>query len=121
MIRALRLSEYARKEGFGKLKELMDIFYCQAYSVWQGEVERSRLKTDAEQTFALLKQRPGLFARSLFANMLWFGPKETLTAFREVASASCPFDCDFGYVCRELFRSRTKKDGKAFGWECCLD
>lgn len=85
MIRALRLSEYARKEGFGKLKELMDIFYCQAYSVWQGEVERSRLKTDAEQTFALLKQRPGLFARSLFANMLWFGPKETLTAFREVA------------------------------------
>lgn len=85
MIRALRLSEYARKEGFGKLKELMDVFYCQAYSVWQGEVERSRLKTDAKQTFALLKQRPGLFARSLFANMLWFGPKETLTAFREVA------------------------------------
>ena len=84
MIRALRLAEYARKSGFENLKELMDVFYCQAYTVWQGEVERSRLKADAAQTFALLKQRPGMFARSLFANMLWFGPEETLTAFKEV-------------------------------------
>ena len=84
MIRALRLAEYARKPEFGNLKELMDIFYREAYTVWQGEVERSRLKADAAQTFALLKQRPGMFARSLFANMLWFGPEETLTAFKEV-------------------------------------
>lgn len=84
MIRALRLAEYARKPGFGNLKELMDVFYCQTYTVWQGEVDRSRLKADAAQTFALLKQRPGMFARSLFANMLWFGPEETLAAFREV-------------------------------------
>ena len=84
MIRALRLAEYARKPGFENLKELMDVFYCQAYTVWQGEVERSRLKADAAQTFALLKQRPGMFARSLFANMLWFGPEETLAAFKEV-------------------------------------
>ena len=84
MIRALRLAEYARKPGFENLKELMDVFYCQAYTVWQGEVERSRLKADATQTFALLKQRPGMFARSLFANMLWFGPEETLAAFKEV-------------------------------------
>ena len=86
MIRALRLAEYARKPGFENLKELMDVFYCQAYTVWQGEVERerSRLKADAAQTFALLKQRPGMFARSLFANMLWFGLEETLAAFKEV-------------------------------------
>lgn len=84
MIRALRLAEYARKPGFENLKELMDVFYCQVYTVWQGEVERSRLKADAAQTFALLKQRPGMFARSLFANMLWFGPEETLAAFKEV-------------------------------------
>jgi len=84
MIRALRLAEYARKPEFGNLKELMDIFYRQAYTVWQGEVERNRLKADAEQTFALLKQRPGMFARSLFANMLWFGAEETLAAFKEV-------------------------------------
>lgn len=84
MIRALRLAEFARREGFGKLKELMDVFYRQAYTVWQGEVDRNRLKVDAEQTFTLLKQRPGLFARSLFANMLWFGPEVALAAFREV-------------------------------------
>lgn len=84
VIRALRLAEYAHREGFGKLKELMDVFYRQAYTVWQGEVDRNRLKVDAEQTFTLLKQRPGLFARSLFANMLWFGPEVSLAAFREV-------------------------------------
>ena len=50
MIRALRLAEYARKPEFGNLKELMDIFYRRAYTVWQGEVERNRLKADAEQT-----------------------------------------------------------------------
>ncbi len=37
MIRALRLAEYARKPEFGNLKELMDIFYREAYTVWQGE------------------------------------------------------------------------------------
>ena len=40
---------------------------------------------DAEKTFSLLKQRPGLFARSLFANMLWFGADQTLATFSEVA------------------------------------
>ncbi len=83
-IRALRLAEYAQKEGFGKLKELMDTFYNQTYEVWQGEVDRNKLKMNAQETFALLKQRPGLFARSLFANMLWFGPDETLSAFSEI-------------------------------------
>lgn len=84
-IRALRLAEYARKKGFENLKELMNVFYNQAYEVWQGEVDRNRLKMDAGKTFALLQQRPGLFARSLFANMLWFGAGETLSAFSEIA------------------------------------
>ena len=83
-IRALRLAEYAEKPGFGYLKELMDVFYNQTYTVYQGEIEQARLQADAEKTFAHLKQRPGLFARSLFANMLWFGDDETLAAFREV-------------------------------------
>lgn len=83
-IRALRLAEYAKRPGFEYLKELMDVFYNQTYTVYQGEVEQSRIKVDAEKTFTLLKQRPGLFARSLFANMLWFGDNETLSAFEEV-------------------------------------
>lgn len=83
-IRALRLGEYANKDGFENLKRLMDVFYNQTYEVWQGDVERNKLKMDAQKTFALLKQRPGLFARSLFANMLWFGADETLSAFSEV-------------------------------------
>jgi hypothetical protein len=83
-IRALRLAEYAKRPGFEYLKELMNVFYNQTYTVYQGGVEQSRIKVDAEKAFTLLKQRPGLFARSLFANMLWFGDDETLSAFEEV-------------------------------------
>ena len=83
-IRALRLAEYAGKPEFAYLKELIDVFYNKAYTVYQGTVNSYRLKADAGNTFTLLKQRPGLFARSLFANMLWFGADETLQAFEEV-------------------------------------
>lgn len=83
-IRALRLAEYAKKPGFEKLNEIMDIFYNKVYTVFQGEIETSRLKMDAQTTFSLLQQRPGLFARSLFANMLWFGSEQTLAAFETV-------------------------------------
>lgn len=83
-IRALRLAEYSKRPGFEKLKELLDVFYQQKYSVWQGRVEHFRLRSDAENTMKLLKQRPGLFARSLFANMLWFGLEPALTAFEEI-------------------------------------
>lgn len=84
MIRALRLAEYSHKAGFEKLAHLMDIFYNQVYEVWQGQVEHYRLRADAEKTFNLLKQRPSMFARSLFANMLWFGPEEAIAAFEEI-------------------------------------
>lgn len=84
MIRALRLSEYSHRPGFEKLAKLMDVFYNKNYPVWQGQVEQYQLKADADKTFALLKQRPGMFARSLFANMLWFGGKEAISAFEEI-------------------------------------
>jgi hypothetical protein len=58
--------------------------YNQTYEVWQGRVNHYRLRSDEEKTLALLKQRPGLFARSLFANMLWFGLESTLAAFADV-------------------------------------
>ncbi|WP_379687745.1 hypothetical protein [Flavobacterium procerum] len=83
-IRALRLAEYSKRKGFEKLNFLMDVFYNQVYDVWQSKVNSSRLKFDADKTFALLKQRPGLFARSLFSNMLWFGAEETVAHFEEI-------------------------------------
>jgi hypothetical protein len=83
-IRALRLPEYAKRKDFEKLASILDVFYNQKYEVWQGRVNHFRLKSDAENTFKLLKQRPGLFARSLFSNMLWFGEDDTIKAFTEV-------------------------------------
>lgn len=83
-IRALRLAEYSQRPGFEKLKEMLDLFYNQVYDVWQGRVNHYRLRADEEKTLALLQQRPGLFARSLFANMLWFGPEPVIEAFGQV-------------------------------------
>ncbi|MDX6187884.1 hypothetical protein SGQ83_00850 [Flavobacterium sp. Fl-318] len=83
-IRALRLAEYSKRKGFEKLADLLDVFYNQTYEVWQSKVTTARLKFDAAKTFDLLKQSPGLFARSLFSNMLWFGADETITHFSEI-------------------------------------
>ena len=85
MIRALRLAEYVRKNGFEQLAEILDVFYRQDYSTWQGRVDKARVENDADQTLALLKERPGLFARCLFATMLRFGSDKVLAAFEEVA------------------------------------
>ena len=88
MIRALRLGEYSRKPGFEKLRELLDVFYKDEYSVWKGELDRCLGTTcgcvDYSRALGLLKQRPGTFARSLFAVMLHMGPQVALDAFREV-------------------------------------
>jgi hypothetical protein len=83
-IRALRLAEYSKRKGFENLAKLLDVFYNEDYEVWQGMVNHYKLKSDAENTFKLLKQRPGLFARSLFSNMLWFGDDVTLKHFSEI-------------------------------------
>ena len=83
-IRALRLAEYSKRKGFENLAHVLDVFYNETYEVWEARLNHYRLKLDAEQTFALLKQRPGLFARSLFSNMLWFGADQTVAAFSEV-------------------------------------
>jgi hypothetical protein len=86
-IRALRLAEYSQRAGFEHLKELMDVFYNSRYDVWAGSVNHFRMRSDVDNTMRLLQQRPGLFARSLFANMLWFGPDATVAAFGEVIDA----------------------------------
>ena len=84
MIRALRLGEFSRKEGYGNLARLLDVFYNQTYSTWQGRVDKARAANDATTTLSLLKERPGLFARCLFATMLRFGSEQVLAAFNEV-------------------------------------
>ncbi|MEC4053220.1 hypothetical protein VSP10_10505 [Myroides odoratimimus] len=83
-IRALRLAEYSKRTGFEQLTELLDVFYNQIYTVTAGRIEHYRLKMDAERAFALLKSRPGLFARSLFSSMLCFGDDITLEHFAKV-------------------------------------
>ena len=83
-IRALRLAEYSKKKGFEKLTTLLDVFYNERYSVWQAELNAAYLNMDSEKAFTLLKQRPGVFARSLFACMLWLGADDTLSAFKEI-------------------------------------
>lgn len=85
MIRALRLGEYSRKNGFDHLAEILDVFYKQDYSTWQGRVDKARSENDADMTLALLKERPGLFARCLFASILRFGSDKVLAAFEEIA------------------------------------
>lgn len=83
-IRALRMAEYSHKKGFDHLAEIMDVFYRQDYTTWQGRVDQARTQNDADKMLALLKERPGLFARCLFATMLRFGSDKTLAAFSEV-------------------------------------
>ena len=85
MIRALRLGEYSRKKGFESLAELLDVFYKQDYITWQGHVDHARITNDADKTLAMLKERPGLFARCLFATMLRFGSTKVLASFDEIA------------------------------------
>lgn len=84
MIRALRLGEFSRKRGYTHLAEIISTFYNQDYTTWQGKVDKARAKKDMEQTLALLKERPGTFARQLFSVMLLFGAEPVLEAFDEV-------------------------------------
>ncbi|MGI4873077.1 MAG: hypothetical protein ACRYFX_18110 [Janthinobacterium lividum] len=83
-IRALRLAEYSKRAEFAKLRATLDLFHSQTYEVWQGRVSYYRLRSQEGPTLVLLQQRPGLFARSLFANMLWFGAAPVVAAFAAI-------------------------------------
>ena len=84
-IRALRLAEFAKRKGFERLATLLDVFYNEKYSVWEGRVSEYKLRLDEQKTLELLSQRPGLFARALFATMLWFDADNVLEAFKKVS------------------------------------
>ena len=83
-IHALRLGEYSRRQGFEHLAEILDVFYKQDYETWMGKLESARADNRAKDVLAMLCERPGLFARCLFATMLRFGKDETLQAFETV-------------------------------------
>ncbi|MBD5234319.1 MAG: hypothetical protein HDS65_09120 [Bacteroidales bacterium] len=84
-IRALRLTEFAKNAKYPKLRTFLDLFYRKDYPVWLGKLESSKLRNDSEAFFRRLSTRPGLFARSLFASMLWFGPGQTLENFLKIS------------------------------------
>lgn len=85
MIRALRLGEYSRRKGYEHLADILDAFYRQEQPTWLGILQQARNNRDTQTVLQMLKQRPGLFARSLFATMLRFGCEETMEAFEQVA------------------------------------
>ena len=87
LIRALRMGEYSRKKGFEHLSDILDVFYKQDYTTWQGRVDEARKENDADTTLHLLKERPGLFARCLFSTMLRFGSEKVMNAFNEIADS----------------------------------
>lgn len=84
MIHALRLGEYARKKGFEHLAEILDVFYKQKYDTWMGQLDEAQRHNNTQEVLSMLKQRPGMFARCLFATMLRFGKDDTLKAFESV-------------------------------------
>lgn len=84
MIRALRLGEYSRRKGYEHLADILDAFYRQEQPTWLGILQQARNNRNTQTVLQMLKQRPGLFARSLFATMLRFGCEETMEAFEQV-------------------------------------
>ena len=70
MIRALRLGEYSHKKGFEHLAEILDVFYKQDYSTWQGRLDQTRLEYEAASTLTKIKEWPGLFAGNPLATMI---------------------------------------------------
>lgn len=94
MIRALRLSEHARRPGMERLAQLLDRFYRGDYTVPQGAVDTAMRRGDAPKAARLLEPRPGAFARQLFNIMLTSRARmgtaaDVMLSFRR-ASAALP-------------------------------
>ena len=87
MIHALRLGEYSRRNGFEHLAQILDVFYKQEYETWAGRLDQARRSNNKAETLRMLCERPGLFARCLFATMLRSGKDDTLKAFESVLDA----------------------------------
>lgn len=66
-IRALRLAEYSHKKGFDHLAEILDVFYKQDYTTWQGRMDKIRMEYEINKTLVLLTEQPELFIGKSFA------------------------------------------------------
>lgn len=89
-IRALRLTEFARRKQYPRLRSMLDLFYRKDYKVWAGEVAKAATQKNEEQVLKLLKMRPGIFARLLFSTMLTFDAERVAGAFVEIGEAVPP-------------------------------
>lgn len=85
VIRALRLNEFAKRPGMSKIQDMLDLFYNKNYTVWAAEVDEAYNSGDTDRLVALLKERPGEFARRLFSCMLAFGDETIIDSFSAVA------------------------------------
>ena len=114
-IRALRLSEFAKQQGFEKLKTLLDIFYRQDYKVWQSEVNAFIGNGDVDSATRLLQQRPGSFARQLFSTILHSGKSDfVFDRFKEIADKLPPrLLITLGMYAEMYFDSTKKRSVKA--------
>lgn len=86
-IRALRLTEYARRPGMGKLAALLDHFYRHDYTTWRGQLDKAMAQGDVDTATALLCKRPGEFARGLFSAALHLDADAVLDAFDTIADS----------------------------------
>jgi len=83
-IRAARLLEFSKRQGFETLKIILDLFHQENYTVWQAQVNRYKQNNEIENALKMLQQRPGVFSRALFSYMLRFDYIKVIQAFEEI-------------------------------------
>jgi len=84
VIRAARLVEYSNKADYPKLKNILDMFHSETYTVWMGKVDAAYKIDDLPKLMSVLQQRPGIFSRMLFALICRFGYKNVIPYFIQV-------------------------------------
>lgn len=90
-IRALRLTEFAKQKGFENLKTLLDVFYRNDYTVFQGEIDSLKRQGNMDAALKILQRRPGSFARQLFSTILQSeNPDTVLQKFADIADQLPP-------------------------------
>ena len=90
VIRALRLTELARRMELTKVLKMLDLFYRKDYLVWAAETDAAYNDGNEALLKELLADRPGEFARRLFSCMLTFGAESIADTFSSIADQIQP-------------------------------